>query len=362
MAQGFEESQEDRTETATSFRREEFRKQGVVAQSREVLSVALFLVAGGTLSSLASGILTHFSTYADKTFRFGAIVPLDTKNAQEILLSGLSTWGLMVWPLLAAVVVAGLVGGVSQVGFHISTEPLTPNFDRINPVKGFQRLLSLDSAIEALKAFIKMLLIFGVSWVFLKQRAFEAGHYFNKSVAEVTPLILGDVMRLFFIIAGVLAVFAAGDFFYQRYRIEKQMRMTKREVKEEYKLREGDPLMKSRIRNVQRRLARRRMLEAVPKADVIVTNPTHYSIAIQYDPERMNAPRVVAKGVDFLALKIREIAKGAGVPLVENKLLARTLYRQIPVGKTITKDLYAAVAQVLSYVYRLRARTSSATA
>ncbi|MBY0369887.1 EscU/YscU/HrcU family type III secretion system export apparatus switch protein, partial [bacterium] len=202
----------------------------------------------------------------------------------------------------------------------------------------------------------------GVAWFFLKARAFEAGHYFNRSVPEVTTLILNDTLRLFFMLAGVLGVLAAGDFFYQRYRVEKQMRMTKREVREEYKLREGDPLMKSRIRNVQRRMARRRMLEAVPKADVIITNPTHYSVALQYDPDKMNAPRVVAKGVDFLAMKIREIAKGAGVPLVENRQLARALYAQIPVGKSITKDLYSAVAQVLSYVYRLKGRSAQAVA
>jgi flagellar biosynthesis protein FlhB len=360
MAGAFDESQEDRTETATAFRREEMRKQGVVAQSKEVLSVILFFSSGLAMYFVLGNLLVQFKELSHTFFEFKTIEVLTTKSVHELLIKGLTSWGVLMGPLFAVVMVAGFIGGVIQVGFTISTDPLTPNWERINPIKGFQRLFSLDALTEALKALIKMAIVFGVTWVFLKGRAFSVGNYFQKSVPELTSLIVSDLARLFFILVFSLACFAAIDFFYQRYRIEKQMKMSRREIKDEYKLREGDPLIKSRMRSAQRKIARRRMMEAVPKADVIITNPTHFSVAIQYDPKKMKAPRVVAKGVDFLALRIRELAKASGVPIVENRPLARALYKQIPVGKPITEDLYTAVAQVLSYVYRLKGISSMA--
>ncbi len=359
MAGASDESQDDRTETATSFRREEFRKQGIVAQSREVLTVILFVSVGAALYLLGGHFLRQFTELSMPSFQFSAIEIWTPKIAHEWLVRCVVAWITMVAPLFGVVVVAALLGGVVQVGFHMTAEPLSPNWDRINPVKGFQRLFSLDSATEALKAFVKMAVVFGVAWSFFKSRAATAGHYFQRSVPELSTLLLGDLARLFFTIAAALGAFAALDYFYQRYRIEKQMRMTKREVKEEYKLREGDPMIKSRIRSAQRRIARRRMMEAIPKADVVVTNPTHYAVALKYEQGKHEAPRVVAKGVDFLALRIRELAKSANVPIVENKPLARALYKQIPIGKQITKDLYTAVAQVLSYVYRVRGMQSA---
>lgn len=359
MAGSFDESQEDRTENATAFRREEMRKQGVVAQSKEVLSVLLFFATGSAMYFLVKNIFSEFGEVATRSFRFTSIEVFTPKTLHETVVRSIWSWGTMVLPLFAVAMVAGVVGGVAQVGFHIATDPLTPNWDRLNPVKGFKRLFSLDSVTEAAKAMVKITLVFTVAWFFLKERALVAGGYFQRSVPELSVLILADLGRLFFLLAFSLACFAAADYFYQRYKINKQLKMSRREIKDEYKLREGDPLIKSRIRNAQRRIARRRMMEAVPKADVVITNPTHYAVAIQYDPKKMHAPRVVAKGVDYLALKIRELAKQSGVPIVENKPLARTLYAEIAIGKGITEDLYTAVAQVLSYVYRLKGMSSA---
>ncbi len=355
---GSESAQEDRTEAATSFRREEFRKQGIVAQSRELMSVVLFLAAGTALFFMAGSIVTGFRELTTVTWKFESIEIMTPQRMQEWVIRAMTSWATMVAPMFGVVMVAAFACGVAQVGFHISTETLSPNWDRVNPLKGAKRLFSLDAVMEAAKATIKMLVVGGVAWVFLKQRAFIVGNYFTKSVPELSVLILGELSRLFFLLAAALGAFAAADFFYQRYKIEKQMRMTKQEIKEEYKLREGDPMVKQRVRAAQRKIARRRMMEAVPKADVIITNPTHYAVALQYDPKKMRSPKVVAKGVDFLALKIRELAKSSGVPIVENRPLARALYAQVPVGKGITEDLYTAVAQVLTYVYRLKGMTS----
>jgi flagellar biosynthetic protein FlhB len=309
----------------------------VVAQSKEVLSVLLFFSTGAAMYFICQTVLREFGEVARRFFRFGPIETMTAKSLHETIVSCLLSWATMVVPLFVVAMVAGFVGGVAQVGFHMTTEPLNPNWDRINPVRGFQRLFSLDSVTEAIKALVKMGIVFTVTWFFLKSRAFSAGNYFQQSVPEVSAHLLSDLARLFFLLAFSLSVFAALDYLYQRYKTNKQMRMSRREIKEEYKLREGDPFIKSRIRNAQRRIARRRMMEAIPKADVVVTNPTHYAVAIQYDPKKMQAPRVVAKGMDFLALRIRELAKQSGVPIVENKPLARSLYSKIPVGKAIWK-------------------------
>ncbi len=360
MADQNEDSMEDRTETATAFRREEFRKQGIVAQSREVLSVIIFIASGFGLYLASANILAEFGSYSRSVFQFGPIEPFTPKLVHEWLIKGLTSWFVMVGPMFAVVMVAALVASVAQVGFFVSSETLSPNWNRINPVQGFGRLFSMNSAAEAAKSLIKMAVVFFVAWLFLKERALSVGNYFQKSVPELTVLLLKDLARLFFTVAAALGCFAAMDYLYQRFRVEKQMRMSKREVKEEYKMREGDPMIKARIRNIQRRILRRRMMEAVPKADVVVTNPTHFAVALKYDHNEMRAPRVVAKGVDFLALKIRELAKSSGVPIVENKPLARALYAQIPIGKQITQDLYGAVAQVLSYVYRVKGKSAEA--
>ena len=207
---------------------------------------------------------------------------------------------------------------------------------------------------EAVKAMFKLTIAGFVIWNFLRTQAPSAGMYFQKGVAESTILTLGLVAKMFFTLVLSLALWESGITRFNGTAVESGMKMTRREAKDEYKLREGDPLIKSRIRQLQRRMASRRMMEAVPKADVIVTNPTHLAVALKYDAETMAAPKVTAKGADLVAKKIRELAQKHGVPLVENKPLARTLYKEIEIGHSVPRELYKAVAEVLAYVYRLR--------
>lgn len=354
MAGPSDENQEDRTEFATQYRRDEFRKQGIVALSREVLSVSLLLTSGFTLYAVAQMMVPEFRSLAEVYLKFGRIEGMTKSGLMDLLYVAMKAWAWLVLPVFGAgMVVAILVCG-AQVGFQISWEPMAPKWDRLDPTKGIQRLFSGAGAVEGFKALIKLVLGAFIVWQFLKSSAPQAGQIFEKDTAEIALFFGSELTKLFFLLLLTFTFLAAADYGYQRYRLENQMKMSRREVREEFKLREGDPLIRSRIRSVQRKLANARMMEAVPKADVVVTNPTHLSVALKYDAETMAAPRVLAKGADHIAMKIREIAKKHHIPLVENKPLARSLFKDVEVGHFVPRELYRAVAQVLAYVYRLK--------
>jgi flagellar biosynthesis protein FlhB len=354
MAGSNDDNQDDKTETATQYRRDEFRKQGMVAMSREVLSVCLLMASGVTLYAVSQNFVPQFRILAEAYLKFDHIETMTRGALFDLLLIGLKSWAWMVIPVFAVALLVAILACAAQVGFHVTWDPLTPKWDRLDPMKGLQRILSGQGATEAFKAVMKLGLGSWIVWAFVNARIPEAAHVFEKDIPEICIFFGKELGRLFFLLLGTFGILAAADYFFQRYRLEKQMRMSKREIREEYKLREGDPVMKGRIRNIQRRMASKRMMDAVPKADVIVTNPTHISIALKYDATNMAAPQVIAKGADHMAMKIRELAKKSGIPLVENKPLARTLYKEVDVGHYVPRDLYRAVAQVLAYVYRLK--------
>jgi flagellar biosynthetic protein FlhB len=250
--------------------------------------------------------------------------------------------------------VLGIAGHMSQIGFLFTAEPLSPDFEKINPLNGFKRLFSARNLIETARVVIKGIVLCFTAYSILRtaiERSPELIFRNPKAIFEV----LGDTGRMLFLsLCGVLIVFAAVDFFLQRREFAKQVRVTRQEAKQEAKEQEGDPLIKSRIRSIQRDMARKRMMQAVKKADVIITNPTHIAIALQYDKEKMVAPKVVAKGADFMAERIKKIAAESGVVTVENVPLARALFKSVKVGQVIPRNLFQAVAEVLAYVYKLR--------
>lgn len=354
MAAGSENPAEEKNQPATPFRRQEFRKSGQVAVSRELLSVVLLLAVGGMLYFMMAKIFQEFSGVTGRFFNFTTIEPLTKVQAIGMVGEGLRAWGWTVGPVLFVALVFGLFACIAQVGLHVNWEPLAPNWDRLNPVSGLQRLLSLKGAMEAFKALFKMSIVIVILWFFLQSQAPSVGMYLHKSVPEIMRITLGSVGQLFFLILLVFIGLAALDYAFQRWQLEKQMRMTRQETKEEFKLREGDPLIKQRIRSIQRRIASRRMMEAVPKADVVVTNPTHFAVALKYERLTMPAPKVTAKGAGPIAQKIKELARFNHVPIVENKPLARQMYKELDIGQFVPRDLYKAVAEVLAYVYRLK--------
>lgn len=354
MATDNESLAEERNEPATPFRREEFRRAGQVALSREVLSVVLLGAAGLTLAAVGSSLLTDFSALCRRFFTFSA-EELNKGGALSLLGEAGKAWAWMAGPLLGVAVAVGFVACAAQVGLYVTWEPLSPNWDRVNPFQGMRRLLSTRSFVEAAKALVKMAAAIFVLALYLKSQATSPSGLMGQGAEGAFAMLLKSVGQLFFWVVAVLAVLAAADYGFQRLQLEKQMRMTRREAKDEFKLREGDPLIKQRIRSIQRRMASRRMMEEVPEADVVVTNPTHFAVALKYDKVTMLAPKVVAKGAGVVAQKIKELARKSGVPTVENKPLARQLFRDLDVGETIPRELYKAVAEVLAYVYRLKA-------
>jgi flagellar biosynthetic protein FlhB len=360
MAELFEGSPEDRTESASSYRREEFRKQGSVALSRECLSVALLFAVGLAFEFALSGMPKRFAGLTERFFNFDRLQPMTPSSAVDALSFAARWWGGAVGPIFAIAVLTGFVACAVQVGWYVSWEPLTPDLDRINPANGLAKLFSWNGVTEGVKSVLKLAVAILVATAFFRRQFPGAALFFEKNAQEGSTLMLQAVGQLFFSLVLALAVVAAADYAWQRYRLEQQMKVSKREAKEEFKMREGDPLIKSRIRAIQRRIASKRMMESVPKADVVVTNPTHFAVALLYDVKTMGAPKVVAKGAGFVALKIKEMARSHGVPIVENKPLARTLFRDIEIGHFIPPELYKAVAQVLSYVYRLKGRTLGA--
>jgi flagellar biosynthetic protein FlhB len=347
---------QERNEQASPKRREEARNKGQVAKSPEVASAAILLACTIFFYFGSGGMVERLMDLTSWTLRESGTtaVSLNTINA---LIWGW-TWKLflVMAPLLLTVVIAGLLANYLQIGFIFSTETLAPKFEKIDPMKGFQRLFALRSLVELVKSLLKMAIVTAVVWFTLKDELQNMIPLMEESLWGIL-LYTGRIsFKILITTCWILIVLAILDYLYQRWEFEKGLRMSHQEVKDEYKQTEGNPVIKSRIRRIQREAARKRMMANVPKADVVITNPTHLAVAIRYDPEKMYAPTVVAKGAGFVAERIREIAAAHGVPIIENKPVAQLLYKTIDVDQAIPEDLYRAVAEILAYVYGLKER------
>ncbi len=347
---------EERTEQATPRRRQEARRRGQVARSVELSSVTVFLAVVMVLKAVSEGALQG----AMESIRFALTNLSHTEFSPALALSFtsgcLSHAARAFLPVIGVAMGVGVVVNLLQVGVTFTAEPLAPNWARLNPVAGFTRLFSRRAFVDSVKTLLKVLLI---GWLTFSAVRADAAMLLRTS--EIDPLmvmmLVGQLLyKMAWRVGLAMLVLALLDYGFQRWEYEKSLRMTKEEVKQEMKQTEGDPQVKSRIRARQQAIARRRMMQAVPKADVVVTNPTHYAVALQYDAQKMAAPKVVAKGMNLIALRIREIAQRHGVPIVENPPLAQSLYRTVDIGEQIPPELYQAVAEVLAYVYRLRRR------
>lgn len=345
----------EKSEEPTPKRREDARAKGQFARSRMLIpaatlvAIALALRFGGALliERLERCVVGFFNAAANlKQFAADDLFAL---GGQAALLMA-----PVLLPLFGAVVFAGLASGFLQSGFVLAAEPLHVDFSRVNPLTGFGRLFSLDAAGELMKSII-LLLGLGIVGV-----AFLSADLGN--LAALTSLGVGDIFsyaghtsaRLLAWTVGAMAALAGLDFLYQRWRTDSQLRMSRQEIKEEMRDQEGDPQLKGRLKSLRQKMSGRRMTAEVAKADVVITNPTHLAVALRYRVGESTAPRVLGKGAGFIAEKIREIAREKGIPIIENKPLARLLYRQVEVGREIPETLYRAVAEVLAYVYRLR--------
>jgi len=342
-----------RTERATPRRRQKARDEGSVPRSPDFDGVILlwgnfflFLGLGGATLALLTKQVAHFLQQAQP----GALADA---GRVSLLADVLTILGRLLLPFLGMNLLLALATGFAQRGFSFSTKPLQPKFDRLNPAQGFQRLFSTRAVVDLIKSLAKFGLLAGVAYSVLEPRIPMLLATLKLPLGPSMDLFQSAVFALYRNIMLAMLVLAVSDFAWQRVAWEKSIRMTKQEVKDEAKDADGSPEVKQRQKSIMQAAGRRRMLAEVPKATVVVTNPTHVAVALRYD-EKSSAPICVAKGLDHLALKIRERAREAGVPTLERPELARALYRSVEVEKPIPRDLYQAVAQVLAFVYRLR--------
>jgi flagellar biosynthetic protein FlhB len=355
MAEERDDSQ--RTEEPTQRRLDEARERGDVVKSTEVTAFAV--LAGGTLAIAMFG-RTASAAFAS-TFRgyLENADQLSTDPAAIMLLFrtlGL-TLGSLIAPMIAVIVAFALAGHLLQSRPVIAFDRIKPDFSKLSPANGFKRLFGLDGLTNLLKGAIKLALVGAVVWTTLWPMRGQLESLLEQTPGAIASDMATIIIRILFSALSILAVLAGIDYFLQRFRFLQRNRMSKQEVKEEFKRTEGDPTVKAKIRQVRKERARRRMMAEVPKATVVVTNPTHFAVALRYESGKMAAPICVAKGMDALALRIREVAEDHEVPIVENPPLARALYASVEIDEAVPQEHYKAVAQVIGYVMRLTGRS-----
>ncbi|MDH4134150.1 MAG: flagellar biosynthesis protein FlhB [Gammaproteobacteria bacterium] len=348
------ENGQERTERATPRRRNEAREQGQTPHSRELNTVALLIAGSGGLLLFGGGMIDALMKTMRASFRFTGPSLFDRSNAATAFGDAVSAMLVALAPFLLVMMLAAIVAGVALGGFHLSPKALQPKWERIDPAKGLQRIFSLQGVMELVKALAKLLLVgsLAIAWLW-----HETPSMLNLSELPVDRGLMqaGQIVGWSFLVLSLATVIiAAVDVPFQLWSHARQLRMTRQEVRDEYKESEGKPEVKQQIRRMQRAMAERRMMQEVPKADVIVTNPTHYAVALRYEAGRMRAPKVVAKGAGFIAARIREIAAEHRIPLYEAPPLARALYHSVELDQDIPEGLYQSVAQVLAYVFQLR--------
>jgi flagellar biosynthetic protein FlhB len=345
---------QEKTERATPKKREEARKKGQVAKSRELASVAV-LLAGlvffwfgffGMFEKMMALTRWLLGQCGQFNIDCNSILSLSTGLVYKIF--------VMTFPIFMAAFFMALFANYFQVGFVLSTESMQPKLSKIDPLKGFQKLFSLKSLVELAKNIFKVLIIGLVVYLTVKGEIENFIPLMDQSVWGILIYIVGVAFKIVFGACLALIILAILDYIYQKWEFEKNLKMTKQEVKDEHKQTEGDPLIKARIKRLQRDAARKRMMARVPEADVVITNPTHLAVALCYDQESMSAPKVLAKGAGFIAENIKDIAQKNNVPIVENKPLAQVLYKKVDVDEIIPENLYRAVAEVLAFVYSMK--------
>ncbi len=356
------EDKSNKTEPATPKRKEDARKKGQIAVSRDVSTAVILLTGVGLLAAMLPVGLQNMTemTRHGLTLSF----PLDfykdmsIEQVSAVVIQAGMTVITICLPVVAGILVMGGGALLLQTGLLWRADALEPKVERISMIKGFSRLASLRSVMELVKGLLKIAIVTGVGLWIARYDILQIPGLIEFDMGSVLQTTGRLSLKVGLAVAGAIAALAGLDYVYQRYEWERSLRMSKDEVKEEHKAAEGDPLIKSRIRTIQREMTKKRMMAAVKTADVVITNPTHLAVALKYDTATMGAPVVVAKGAGLIAERIRELARHHGVPVVEHKLVARTLFKLVDIGKEIPNELYRAVAEILAFVYRARGVTS----
>lgn len=345
---------DDKTEEPTSKKRSDAKKKGQVGRSTEMSTAFVLLVGFFVIKVLWESIYTNIATYT--TYVFSHLdQPVDTENVIRIFIGIMELLARTALPIMLAIMFVGLAINLFQVGLTFSTEAIGFKLDKLNPINGFGRIFSKRSLMELLKSLLKIAIIGYFLYTYLAEQLLAMPQFIYYDLGTSLAQISKIVFNMAFEVIAVIMILGLMDYGYQKWQTTQDLKMSKQEVKDEMKQTEGDPQIKGKIKQKQRQMAMSRMMQEVPKADVIVTNPTHFAVALQYH-KGMVAPLIVAKGQDLVAQKIKGIAREANVPIVENRPLARALYASADIGDTVPSELYQAVAEVLAYVYRLKHR------
>ena len=344
----------DKTEEPTAKKRQDAAKKGQVGKSQELSTAFVLLIGFFVIKALWEQIYANIAGYT--IYIFGHLNQnVDVENVIQLFIGMGVILVKTAMPIMLAVMVVGLAVNFFQVGLNVSAEKIQPKFDNLNPINGVGRMFSKRSLVELVKSVLKIVVIGFFIYNYLKDEIFTMPQFIFYDLGTSLAKMSEIIFTLAFQVIGVIFVLAVLDFGYQKWQTTQDLKMTKQEVKDEFKQTEGDPQIKGKIRQKQRQMAMSRMMQEVPKADVIVTNPTHFAVALKYE-KGMTAPVVVAKGADFVAQKIKSVGRENDVPLVENRPLARALYASTEVGDSVPRELYQSVAEVLAYVYRLKHR------
>lgn len=352
----------EKTEPATQKKLDDARKEGQVAKSREIGNglgiLALFLILKFWVGNIGIQMMEVFPNIYNRipeivTFWHGQMPETDASIIFKELL-----WNVIVIiaPILLIGVIVAFLSDIVQVKWHPTTKPLMPKFSKLNPIKGFSKIISVNSLVELVKSIAKIGLILWMCYSYLADKWIYLLNLYEVSLMQALNIAAEVVTDLGIRIAAVYMIIALADYIYQKVKFSNDMKMSKQEIKDEYKQQEGDPQIKGQIRQKMREASRRRMMQDLPQADVVITNPTHYAVAIKYDAEVSDAPVVIAKGEDYMAARIKEAARENKIEIVENKPLARMLYANVEVGEAIPPELYQAVAEVLAFVYHLKGK------
>lgn len=346
----------EKTENATPKRKKESREKGQVLQSKEINSALILLFTFLALQLAGKYIYNSLALYIVNiyTYTINDETLFTVNGIHKLFIVMVGQAVKVVIPVLGCAFVVGLLSSYMQVGFLFTTKPLAFKLDRLNPINGFKKIFSKKSIVEFVKSLIKIVVVGYVSFSYVLKQSKHVVNILDMEIPGIVAFLGKATINIALRSAVVLIILAVLDYFYQKWEYENELKMSKQEIKEEYKQTEGDPQIKSKIKEKQRQMAMRRMMQDVPKADVIITNPTHYAVAVRYDQEQDKAPIVLAKGQDLIAFNIRELAEKHEVPIIENKPLARALYSAVEIGEGIPPDLYQAVAEVLAYVYKLK--------
>ncbi len=344
-----------KTEKATPKRRRDERKKGHVFLSRDAITVATLLASIFLIRLLADTFVEQLSLFFHYCLGMAVSTPIgETEGVLgQLTLQGVLALAKTAGPLLAVTCITAIAATFAQTKLLVSGEALKPKFNRISPLQGFKRLFSLRSIVEALKGAIKITVLLLIIYNYISGLVGHFADFMYTDLGDACARLFSETFSMATQIAVAFVVLAGFDFFYQWWDYERQLKMSKQEIKEEYKQTEGDPQIKGKIKEVQRRMAQSRMIQQVPQADVVIRNPTHYAVALRYKPDKDNAPIVLAKGMDELALRIVRVAEESKVAVIENVALARSLYSGAELGREIPAELYGAVAEVLVYLYRL---------